>query len=333
MEQKNNIFKIILAVISVIGAGVAGYMWVEGWTFEDSLYMTLITLTTTGYQEVNPLSSDGRIFTMILLLTGMGILAYSVSYLIQELMSIDFAERWRGKMLKKIKKLKGHVILCGFGRMGHVVCKELHDNGTDFVVIETNQKHIKELESLGYLWIEGDATSDETLLRANIKEARTVACMVDGDSDSLYISLAAKHLNPDVFILARGNEEAARAKIMRAGADKVVLPIVISGLKIAQTLMNPAIDDVLEIEGVSSRDDQRVQMTEVNITSRSKLKGKTLLNCGMKTRGFMVVGVRHDTGKFTFAPSPGYEFKVGDTLITLTTPEAQEELKQIQKAS
>ncbi|MCB0357109.1 MAG: potassium channel protein [Bdellovibrionales bacterium] len=331
MEFRKSSFFIVSMLIVILFFGVWGYSLIEGWGFNDSLYMTLITLTTTGFQEVHPMSPQGRFFTMILLILGMGTVAYSVTHLMQDLMSINFNERRRRKMQKKIAQLEKHIIVCGFGRMGKVVCQELHSQGVPFVVIEKFDKSLKELEHTPYLWLEGDATHDESLLAAGIDRAKTVASMVDCDADSLYISLAVKSLNPKVTIVARANDESARQKIHRAGADKVVMPITVSGIKVAQTLINPIFEDVLDIEGVDPAAGERVQMTEIMISESSDLFGKNLANCGLKRRGFMVVGIRHPEGDFTFAPNADYNFRSGDVLVSLTTPETQSEIIKVQK--
>ena len=332
MELRRSTLVILTALISMILFGVWGYSMIEDWSFYDSLYMTLITLTTTGYQEVHPMSPDGRLFTMVLLVLGMGTVAYSITHLMQDLMSINFNERRRRKMQKLIDQLEDHVIICGFGRMGRVVCNELHSQGVSFVVIEKFEKSIKELKNSPYLWIEGDATHDDLLHQAGIERSKTLASMVDCDADSLYISLAAKSLNPKINIVARANDESARQKIHRAGADKVVMPITISGIKVAQSLINPAFEDLLDIEGVDPAAGERVQMAEIAVEQASPLLGKNLANCGLKKQGFMVVGIRHPEGGFTFAPEADYSFREGDVLVSLTTPDTSSELIKAQKA-
>ncbi|MCB0384910.1 MAG: NAD-binding protein, partial [Bdellovibrionales bacterium] len=247
------------------------------------------------------------------------------------LFSINFKLQRRKKMEKKLEDLMGHTIICGFGRIGRVIASELHRAGKVFAIIEKSEKNIDDLESSPYLYVEGDATHDEVLEKAGIKHAACLVNMVDCDADSLYISLAGRTLNPDLHIIARASDESARRKILRAGADKVILPVVVSGVKVAQSVLNPAIEGLLDIEGVDLQDDRRVQMAEIEITSKSKLKGKSLLNCGFKREGVIVVGIRHRDGEFTFAPDSHYEFREGDTLVTLSTPQSFEEVKLAQQ--
>ena len=331
MELRKSTLFIITVLISILLFGVWGYHVIEGWNFADSFYMTIITLTTTGYQEVHPMSPEGRTFTMVLLVLGMGTVAYSVTHLMQDIMSINFKERRRGKMQKQIDHLKDHIIVCGYGRMGRVICEELYKQAVPFVIIEKFEKHIKKLKNSPYFFIEGDATHDEELLKAGIQRCRTVASMVDCDADSMYITLAAKFLNPKVSVVSRASDESARQKIQRAGANKVVMPIIVSGVKVAQSLINPIFEDLLDIDGVDPTAGERVQMAELPIRSDSQLLGKNLMSCGLKQRGFMVVGIRHPEGDFTFAPKADYIFREGDVLVSLTTPDTQSELIKAQK--
>jgi len=174
--------------------------------------------------------------------------------------------------------------------------------------------------------VEGDATHDEYLEKVGIKKAACLLSMVDNDADSLYISLAGRTLNPSLQIIARGSDESARRKILRAGANKVILPVVVSGVKVAQSVINPAIEDLLDIEGVDLEKDHRVQMAEVEIKQTSKVRGKFLTECGFKMDQVIIVGIRHSDRNFTFAPPPMYKLQVGDTLVILSTPRSFKEL-------
>ena len=327
MAFRRSTIAVAVILILVIFSGVLGYSYIEGWGFFDALYMTTITLTTTGYQEVRPLSPEGRMFTIALLIVGMGTVAYSVTQFMQDLFSINFKVQRRRKMEKKMASLRNHTIICGFGRIGKVIASELYQAGKEFAIIERAPKHLHELENSPYLYVEGDATHDDHLEKVGIIHASCLISMVDNDADSLYISLAGRTLNPDLQIIARGSDESARRKILRAGADKVILPVVVSGVKVAQSVLNPAIEDLLDIEGVDLQKDRRVQMAEVEIREASALKGKTLIDCGFKMDKVIVVGIRHPDNSFSFAPAATYEFQVGDTLVTLSTPKSFNELK------
>ena len=164
--SRSHILFISLLVLILAIIGTSGYMYLEGWSFHDSLYMTIITLTTTGYQEVQPLTQAGRTFTMLLLVCGMGVVAYSVSAIMNFVLNIDFQKRRISKMKKEISKLRNHTIVCGYGRIGKVICKELEYKGVDFVVVEKGDEQIKMLVDQKYLYIHGDAAADEILEQA-----------------------------------------------------------------------------------------------------------------------------------------------------------------------
>lgn len=311
---------LVVLLISLLIFGTLGYQFIEGWGVLESFYMTIITITTTGFQEVNPLSPEGRIFTMVLLLVGMGTVAYSVSFFMSELFSARLGLNRRWRMKKKIAELSGHTVLCGYGRMGKIIAKELSDKDVDFVVIDNQPKNHQELADYKYLVVDGDATQDEVLQKAGIERAGTVAGMLGNDADNLYVVLAAKDLNPEVSIISRASDKDARSKMLRAGSDKVIMPLAMSAKKVAHTILNPAAEDYLEISGVTLKYDERVQMSDLLVDEHPSLIGKTLINCGFKREGMIIVGIKTDES-FVFAPRSDYEFQAGDVLITLSTPD------------
>lgn len=319
-------FIILVLVFAVMVTGVIGYSIIEGWSLFDAFYMTVITLTTTGYQEVHSLTPEGRIFTILLLMFGMGLVAYSISAIMSEVMAIDFSKRRRVKMDSQINKLKGHTIVCGFGRMGKVTCAELKENDHEFVVIEKDQKHVEALKNSSYLWIEGDATHDDVMQAAGIEHAKVLVSLIDNDSDSLYLALAARTMNPDIFIIARASEESAESKIYRAGANKVFLPIINSGLKVAESVLNPAVEDLLNLTGGNKEKGSRLRLADIEVRTGSKLLGKTLANCGFKRDSLIVVGIQKLSDEFVFGPAADYQFEKGDKLITLGTKDSYEEI-------
>lgn len=314
--------KYVLAfvLLGLIFGGTFGYQVIEGWGFLDSLFMTIITLTTTGFGEVHKLSPNGKYFTIVLMVVGVGTVAYSISFFMNEFFSVRLGLNRRWRMRKKIDLLNGHTILCGFGRMGKVIAKELAVKNADFVVIDNDTNGQSEIDQKSYLIVEGDATQDEILEQAGISRASTVATMLGNDADNLYVILAAKDLRPNVNIVSRASDEDAKAKIMRAGADKVVMPLAISAMKVAHTILNPAVEDYLEISGVPLKHDERIQMADLLVDDHPVLVGKDLTTCGFKREGMIILGIK-SIDSFVFAPRSDYKFKAGDTLITLSTPE------------
>ena len=199
----------------IIAFGTVGYMVIEGWNLLDSLYMTIITITTVGYREVHTLSSYGIVFTIILLIGGVGIILYVLASGARVILEGELQEvLGRRRLEKKIKELKDHYIICGYGRMGSIVCKELKDKGISFVVIEKNPVP---LDDKDILIVDGDATSDETLKRAGVERARGLVSVLPTDAENLFVVLSARELNPDLFIVARASDEGAEQKILRAG--------------------------------------------------------------------------------------------------------------------
>ena len=234
MDNKG--FNVGLAVIGLLLSGTLGYQWIEDWSFAEAFYMTFITVTTTGFQEVRPLSEEGRVFTIFLLTAGVATIAYVTNVILIELLSVDKAKLRRKKMLKKIKKLSEHTIICGFGRMGKIVCNELARAGVDFVVVDKILEHFEDVPD-DYLWLHGDATNDELLIELGIKKANSLASMVDSDADSLFLTLAARSLNPNLDITARFSHESAALKLKRAGANQVIQPLLLSAQKVAHIVM------------------------------------------------------------------------------------------------
>jgi len=317
--RKKQIFGLLMLLILATLAGTLGYYFIEGWTLFESLYMTVITLTTTGFMEVKPLSVEGRVFTIVLLMCGMGIVVFSVSAIMTWVMGVDFKERRRRKMQEKIDALKDHSIVCGYGRMGKIICNELFDANHDFVVIAKDFPEVED-EELKFLHIIGDAAHDDILVKAGIKNANTLITVIDNDHDSLYLTLAARSLNPKLHIMARANQESAERKLKLAGASKVFLPLIMSGHKVAESILNPAVEDILNISGVRGRGGQ-FQLTDLYIKSNSPLLGKTLKNCGFTKKQILIVGIRKRDNSFFFAPGGDYEFELGDCLIALGSKE------------
>ena len=317
--SKSHFFLITLLVLLLGLVGMFGYMHLEGWSAFDSLYMTIITLTTTGYQEVHSLSDEGRLFTMILLISGMGIVAYSVSASMNFLLSIDFKNRKVLRMKKKINELEGHTIVCGYGRIGKVICKELSRKNVEFVVVEKGEKQIKELEQSKYFYVEGDAATDEKLIEAGIHSAKVLVSMIDNDADGLYLCLAARSLNPSLHIVVRATDERAKQRIEKAGANKVILPIIMSGKRIAESVVNPAVEDFLDVAGAYFEKGEGIQMADIHVDDSSKLIGVKIEDFSSIVRELVIVAVKKEDGEFVFFPKDGYEFQCGDILVSIAT--------------
>jgi voltage-gated potassium channel len=324
--------KISVAVLLLLlTLGTSGYMIVEGWRFLDALYMTVITLATIGFKEVHDLSDNGKLFTMVLIIFGVSTLGYMVSSVAQ-LMFEGQIQRiiGRKKVEKRIDALHDHYIICGFGRIGSMICRELAANGVPFVVVEHNTDVLERIEDDLYLWMKGDATQDDTLVRAGIQRAKGLVSVVTSDSENVYITLTARGLNPDLHILARSGEEGTELKLKRAGANKVVSPYAIGGMRMAQSILRPNVMDFIEIATASEHLD--LQMEEIAIPSDSDFGGHTLVSTGFrKETGVIIVGIKKSHGHMIFNPSPQAAIDVGDTLIVLGDPASVGKLKGLLK--
>jgi voltage-gated potassium channel len=322
--------KVSITVLGLlISLGTLGYMGIEGWDFLDSLYMTVITLATVGFREVHLLSDHGKIFTMLLIVVGVSVLGYIVGSLAQIMFEGQFQRIvGRKKVEKKIEALRDHYIVCGFGRMGALICREFAARPLPFVVVEKNTEVLEKLEEEGYLFLRGDAIDDETLLKAGIKRAKGLISVVASDTENVYITLTARELNPDLYILARSGDEGSDIKLKRAGASKVVSPYLIGGSRMAQAILRPNVVDFIEI--ATGREHMELQMEEIIIPSDSGFVGENLVSSGFrKETGVMIVGIKKANGHMVFNPESHTRLEERDTLIVLGEPSAIHKLEYL----
>lgn len=315
MEKlRKKLILVLGLIVFIVSVGTIGYMVIEGWSFLDSLFMTVTTLTTVGYREVRELSSSGQWFTIILIIGGVGTMLYALSTGAKFILEGEIQEvMGRRRLEKKIKELKDHYIICGYGRMGKIIAKELKVERVKFVVIEKNLVvHEKEEAFV----IEGDATQDDILKEVGIERAKGLISVLPTDAENLYVVLSAKGLNPNLFIVARAGEEGSEQKLLRAGADRVISPYHIGGLRIAHTVLKPAVVDFIELATKSGNID--LQMEEIPIPEGSGLMGLSLDQCGIgRDLGVIIVAIKKPTGDMKFNPTFRTLVEPGDTLIAL----------------
>jgi len=312
---------------AVIVGGTLGYSLIEGWNLWDSLYMTVISVTTVGYKEVHPLSRAGEFFTMVVLTVGVATVLYTFSFFMARLVEGDLQERWlrrrRNRMLDDLDK---HFIVCGFGRMGHIIAQEFARQGVPFVIIERDPERMQEAIDLGYLAVEADASSEQVLRHVRIERARGFIAAVSTDAENVYAVLTARLLHPHLFIIGRAETEDARTKLVRAGADRVLSPYQIGGLQLAQTALRPAVVDFVQL--ATSSENLELSMEQVQITQGASLANRTIVDANLRQRfGVVVVGIQHADGRMEFNPPPDAVMHAGDYLVVLGRTENLRELE------
>jgi voltage-gated potassium channel len=322
--------KISLFILLVlVSLGTLGYMSIEHWRFLDAFYMTVITLATIGFEEVHPLSDAGRVFTILLIVVGVSVLGYTVGKLAQIMFEGEF-QRFLGrkKVEKTIEELRDHYIVCGYGRIGSLICRDFAAEPIPFVVVENNPEVLEKLKEDNIPFLRGNATEDETLLKAGIKRAKGLVSVVTSDTENVYITLTARGLNPDLFILARSGEPGSEIKLKRAGANKVVSPYHIGGSRMAQAILRPNVVDFIEI--AMGRGHIDLQMEEISIPDRSPFLGKNLKEAGLrKDTGVIIVGIKQARGKMVFNPGSASLIEAKDTLIVLGQPASISKLEKM----
>jgi voltage-gated potassium channel len=318
---------VALVIVAVHVAGTLGYVLIEGWSAWDAFYMTVITVTTVGYGEVHPLSQEGRAFTVVILLTGVGAFFYAFSLFMTLLAEGSFLERRaRRRLARMLDELTDHFILCGFGRMGEIIAREFTRQRVAFVVIERNPDRMHLAMDAGFLCVEADASSEEVLRRVRIDKARGLIAAVSTDAENVYAVLTARLLKPDLFIVGRAETDDARTKLTRAGANRVISPYHIGGLQLAQSALRPAVVDFVQL--ATSSDNMDLNLEQVHVGDRSTLAGQSLLDAGLRQRfGVVVVGIRRADGRMDFNPEPETRIRGGDDLVVLGRGDSLKELE------
>ncbi|MFO7769408.1 MAG: potassium channel protein [bacterium] len=326
LRSSHPVRTLLIILVLLLGAGTLGYMLVEGWPFLDSLYMTVITMATVGFGEVHDLTPAGEVFTIFLIFLGVAMVGLAVSSLGQMVVEGEIRRvMGRRHLERQIRRLEDHYVVCGFGRMGRTLARMLEEAGRAVVVIETDEEKLQGAEEEGHLYVRGDATTEESLKAANVGSARGLVTTVASDAENLFITLTAREMNPNLFILARAFDDRSEHKLRRAGADRVVAPTQIGAARMAHAILRPTVLEFMEL--ATHRESLELQMEELTLQGDSPICGMTLKESPIRRRyGLIVIAIKRGDGRMVFNPVSDTELKAGDTLITMGRPENLKEL-------
>ena len=313
--------KILIAVFSlfiILVFGSTGYILLEGTNLTDAVFMTVISITTVGFKEVVPLSQAGKFFTIFLIFGGVGFFLYMVSLITEAMIEGGLHTYLRRRLMeKKLDFMKDHYIVCGFGRIGKVISKILHENKRPFLIIENNPEEIQAIDELGYLVLQGDSTNDDILQKAHIMDAKALIAVTSSDADNVYIILSARGLKSDIYILARSSgKKGAQTKLLRAGANKVFSPYEIGARRMAQSLVRPTVIDFIDL--TVHEGELGLRLEELQVSGTATFVNKTLMDSGIRSEhDLIVVAIKRLKGEMLFNPSSSTEILAGDILVVL----------------
>ena len=321
----------MLAVFVAIAVGALVFHQLEGWSILDSLYVTAQTVTTVGYGDLTPQTKAGRSFATVFMVFGVGIVLYALTTTVQTIVQAELlAALGQRRRSKKMSKLRDHYIICGAGRVGSHLIKGLINADVLFIVIESDSKKVAELLDLGIAVLVRDATLEESLHEANVEHARGLAACLPNDADNVYVVLTARDLNPKLHIVARAAEEQAEAKLIRAGANRVVAPTLIGGHRMAVALTKPAVGDFLDSITANELD---LGFEQLEVEPSSDLVGRKLSGTNIRAKlDIVIVSIRRTDGHIIFNPSGETEIHAGDMLIAIGKPEALMKLNDLAHA-
>ena len=327
---KSKLYKTLFLVLTILTIGVSGYMLLSGDTFINALYMTVITITTVGFGEVHPLSPEEKVFTIFLILTSISVFGYTISSFTEYIISGQLFNQLKlNKVQKTIEKLEGHTIVCGYGRNGKQAIVKLKNYQKEYVVIEQDKDLIGNLDIAEVLNVEGDATTDEVLLRAGIKKAKNLITALPSDADNLFVVLSARQLNKNCTIISRASKESSYNKLKIAGADNVIMPDKLGGIHMASLVVTPDVIefvDRLTIEGETTANLEEIDVNELP----KKYLNKTILDLDLRKKtGCTVIGFRNPDKDYIINPDASIKLVADTHLIVLGRPEQISKLREL----
>ncbi|OGC82783.1 MAG: potassium transporter TrkA [candidate division Zixibacteria bacterium RBG_16_43_9] len=329
MEAEKKLKIALGALLIVIVIGTLGYSLIEGWDILDSLYMSVITISTVGFQEVHQLSSTGRVFTIFFIIFGVGTTLYAVGAGAQLMLEGQIRSiLGRRKMSKKIQEIKDHYIICGYGKVGQQIYSEFSSRQVACTVVEKNPEVVEKAIKDGVLVIQGDSTLDSVLEEAGIKRAKGLISAVASEADNVVISLSARELNPEIVIVARAETEESEKKLLRAGANRAISPHTLGGTRMALAALRPHLVDFMQV--ATSAQGMEMRIEELEVKEGSTISNSTLKDCELRLKvGVIVLGIHKKSGQMLFTPPPDAKMEPGDTLIAIGKREDLEKLEKL----
>ena len=317
MEDTKHLITGIIIALCIVLFGTVGYILIEGWEFLDALYMTIITISTVGFSEVHHISKAGRLFTIVLVFFGVGFTLYIaaavVQFMVEGRIRIILGRR---RLEKKIDRMKNHYIVCGYGRIGRVLCKNLKRKPLDLVVVEKNPELTSVMDADGVLYISGDAADEENLIRAGIKRAKGLVAVLASDADNVFLVLTARQLDPDLLIIARASQEESKSKLRAAGANTVESPYDMGAASMAHRIIRPTVTSFLALAFAHKRKD--IQMEEIPVSASSELVNVMLKDTGIRQKyNLIIIAIKKQDNSMLFNPSFEATIEVGDTVIAV----------------
>jgi len=314
-----NLKVLFLALIALVLIGMAGFHFLEHWSWFDGFYMVLTTITTIGYGEVHPLSQAGRVFNSFIIITGVGLVLLFFGGATQALLEFELQSVFgRRRMDREISRLSHHYIICGAGRVGRSVARELARKPLPFVIVDSSQEKLARYSAEGWLTLGGDATQAHVLRELRIEQASGLVAATTTDATNIYIILTARSLNPDLTIIARASEEEAEKHLLKAGADHVVSPYNFAGYRIAQTFMRPHVVDFFD---TAMSEEKPLEIEEVQVQAGSRFAGQTIEGSRIRQEmGVIVLAIKGEDSHMRFNPSPDEVIHAGDHLIAMGEP-------------
>jgi len=311
-----NLIKPFLFITLLVVFGSIGYYVIEGWNVTDSIFMTIITITTVGFGQVHPLTIPGKWFTMLLVISGVGFYGFTINTIVKNFLERNFREIMEeNKIQEALKKITDHYIICGGGRMAYAMAEELGNNNVRFVIIENNINAPIMKRKMDWIILNRDALLEETLLEAGIENSRGLASVLPTDADNLFVVLSARSLNKNLLIETRISHESSRAKMLQAGANKIISPYVIGGIQMARSFLEPEVDEFLDITMDKSK--YEFEMKVEHITVENIHHDKKIRDTEYQNKGLLVVAIKEPHGRFLFAPDPDMKIRVGSEVLLM----------------